>query len=378
MLNNEFPPLGGGTGTVNLELLNQFKNNKDFSIDVITSGNSFEQKLIQFSDNIRIFKVAVDSKNIHHASNFELIKYTYKATLKALKLQKTEKYDLSFAWSTVPAGFVSFLLRILFGLPFIVRVGGPDIPGFEERYKSIYKLISPLIKVIWKKSNLLITKCKTEYDMMGAINSRLKIKTIYNGVDTNKFYPKKKAIQMPLNIICPARLIKRKGQDILIKAIAQLKEKNIIYHINFIGDGDEKYNYEKLAKQLNVSEQIKFSAYVEREKMKEQYQNADLFVLPSYNEGMSNSLLEAMACGLPVIVTDVGGTEELVEANINGYIFNAGDANKLIAILEQIQNNIKILTELGKNSYKKASKLSWENISREYNELFKQIYKGQD
>ncbi len=321
MLNNEFPPLGGGTGTVNLEIFKQFKAEKDFTIDLITSGSNTETAPIHFSENIRIYKVAVNSKNIHHASNFELIKYSIKATVKALKLQKTEKYDLSFAWSTVPAGFVSFLLRTVFRLPYIVRVGGPDIPGFEERYKFIYKLISPLIKLIWKKSNLLITKCKMEYDMIKAINPRLKIKTICNGVDTDKFHPRKKAIEFPLKIICPARLIKRKGQDILIKAIAELKKKNIIYHINFVGDGDEKSNYKKLAKQLKVSEQIIFSRYVERERMKDQYQNADLFVLPSYNEGMSNALLEAMACGLSVIVTDVGGTEELVEDGSNGFIF---------------------------------------------------------
>ncbi len=370
MLNNEFPPLGGGTGTVNLELFRQFEKYPYLKIDLITSGNWLEQELFQFSDNIRIFKVAVNSKNIHHASNFELIKYSYKAIFKAIKLQKTEKYDLSFAWSTVPAGFVSFLLKIIFDLPYLVRVGGPDIPGFEERYKIIYKIISPVIKLIWKKSNLLITKCGTEYNMIKAINSQLNIKTIYNGVDTDKFYSKKKLIELPLNIICPARLIKRKGQDILIKAIAQLKKENIIYYINFIGDGDEKLNYEKLAKQLNVSEQIIFSGYVERKKITDHYQNSDLFVLPSFNEGMSNALLEAMASGLPVVVTDVGGTKELVEDGLNGFVFPVGDVNKLIEILEQIYLQKKILVELGENSYKKASKLSWDNIEGEYRVLF--------
>lgn len=370
MLNNEFPPLGGGTGTVNLEIFRQLKNDQEFSIDLITSGNSSEQELIQFSDNIRIFKVAVNSKNIHHASNFELIKYTYKATLKAFKLQKSEKYDLSFAWSTVPAGFVSFLLKIIFGLPFIVRVGGPDIPGFEERYKNIYKIISPVIKLIWKKSTLLITKCRTEYDMIKKVNQKLNIKTIYNGVDTEKYFPKKKAIQTPLNIICPARLIKRKGQDILIKAIAQLKQKNIIYHINFVGEGDEKANYQELAKQLGVGGQIEFSGYVERDKMKEQYQKADLFVLPSFNEGMSNALLEGMACGLPVIVTDVGGTEELVDET-NGFIFGAGDEKKLCEILKFIYDNKHQIKALGENSREKAKILSWYKIADVYLNIFK-------
>ena len=131
MLNNEFPPLGGGTGTVNSELLKQFKKYPEFKIDLITSEKGKKKIIENFSENIRIIKYPLNNKNIHHASNFELIKYTLKASFAALKYHRKEKYDLSFAWSTVPAGFVSFLLRILKKLPYIVRVGGPDIPGFE-------------------------------------------------------------------------------------------------------------------------------------------------------------------------------------------------------------------------------------------------------
>lgn len=375
MLNNEFPPLGGGTGTVNLELFKQFEKYPCFKIDLITSGDSSDKGFVQFSENIRIFKVAVDSKNIHHASNIELIKYTYKATLKAIKLHKKEKYDFSFAWSTVPSGFVSYILRIFFGLSFIVRVGGPDIPGFEERYKYIYKLISPLIKSIWKKSELLITKCRTEHDMVKAINDKLKIKIIYNGVDTDTFFPKKdKTTDTALQIICPARLIKRKGQDLLIKAIAQLKKQNIIYYVNLIGDGDEKGAYKLLATQLGVSGQVKFTGYVARERMREAYQAADLFVLPSYNEGMSNALLEAMACGLAVVVTDVGGTEELVDET-NGFVFGVGDENRLTKILENIHGDeIEALSNM---SLKKAGNLSWGRIADIYKTVFgEQARKG--
>ena len=369
MLNNEFPPLGGGTGTVNLEIFKQFKHKKDFSIDLITSGNSFDAKITQFSDNIRIIKVTVNSKNIHHASNFELIKYTLKATLKAIKLHRKEKYDLSFAWSTVPAGFVSFVLKILFGLQYIVRVGGPDIPGFEERYKTIYKIISPIIKLIWKKSKLLITKCETEYEMIKEINKNLKIETIYNGIDIDKYYHRNKENNLPLNIICSARLIKRKGQDILIKAVAKLKEENIIYNVNLIGNGDEATEYQNLTEKLNIENQILFSGYIEREKMLQEYQKADIFVLPSYNEGMSNALLEAMACGLPVVVTDVGGTKELVEDGGNGYVFNTGDEKKLHEILKNIYNNKDRLKELGENSRIKAKNLSWNKIVNTYIKL---------
>jgi glycosyltransferase involved in cell wall biosynthesis len=108
--------------------------------------------------------------------------------------------------------------------------------------------------------------------------------------------------------------------------------------------------------------------------MPKKYQNADIFVLPSYNEGMSNALLEAMSCGLPVVVTNVGGTEELVDSS-NGFVFNAGDVDELVKILKQLHFNKEKFEELGKNSRKKAEQLNWSNIANKYLELFYTIVK---
>ncbi len=372
MFNNEFPPLGGGTGTVNFELFNIFKDITDLNIDLITSSANKNTEFEQFSENIRIFKLPVGKKNIHHASNFELIKYAIKAILKGFKLYKKNKYDIILVWSAVPAGLPALFLSIFKKVPYAVRVGGPDIPGFEKRYSFIYKIISPLIKLIWKKAELIIAKCRIEKNMIKKINSKLKIKIIYNGIDTAKFKPSKKQPTDTLKIICPARLIKRKGQDILINSVSKLKKEGIKIKVDFIGEGDEKDNYTKLVGKYKLEENIIFSGYIAGEKMPQKYGEADIFVLPSYNEGMSNAMLEAMACGLPVVVTDVGGTEELVDKN-NGFVFKPGDNIALTKILKHICGNKEIINKLGQNSRKKAENFKWENIAKEYLHIFEDI-----
>ena len=374
MFNNEFPPLGGGTGTVNLELFKIFKNYPNIKIDLISSASGKKSEIEHFSKNIRIFKIPVGKKNIHHASNIELIKYAFKSVFAAQKLHKKVKYDITFVWTTVPAGLPAFILKIIKKIPYIVRVGGPDIPGFEARYSFIYKIISPFIRIVWKKSELIVAKCKTEKEMIEAINNKLPVKIIYNGVDTEKFKPSYKTPNLPLKIICPARLIKRKGQDTLIDAISILKKENIKFEVELIGDGDEKDAYKKFAKLKNVSEEIIFSSYVPRKIMPSKYQKADIFILPSFNEGMSNALLEATSCGLPVVVTNVGGTEELVD-NSNGFIFNAGNINELVKILKELHFNKKTLNNLGLNSRKKAEEFNWNSIADEYLNLFNNIVK---
>ncbi len=377
MLNNEYPPLGGGTSTVNKEIIKFLNANSDIKVDLITGSCDKHNSTEILSENIKIIKLGLNNKNIHHASNFELIKYTIKSFLMAVKMCKTENYDISFAWSTVPAGFVSYLLKVFYKIPYMVRVGGPDIPGYEDRYQFIYKLINPLIKKIWKKAEIITTKCQTENDMINAINSSLPLKIIYNGIDTDKFYPNATNNgNANIKVICSARLIKRKGQDTLIKAIGHLKEtKNIQIKCDLVGDGDEKENYKKLVNDLNIRDLINFTSSVSRKDIINNYNLADIFVLPSYNEGMSNAVLEAMACGLPIVVTDVGGTAELLSEGENGFVFEKGNYKELALILEKLYNNQQMRIDMGQKSRQKAINFKWENIGNEYIKTFENIVK---
>src|SRR5262245_23169216 len=120
MLNNEFPPLGGGTGTVNHALLSRFAQHPDLEIDLITSALGKQAESERFAHRISIFKVPVQNHNIHHSSNRELLTYAARALPLALKLQHTRHYDLCFAWSAVPAGGLAWALQRLTGLPYLV------------------------------------------------------------------------------------------------------------------------------------------------------------------------------------------------------------------------------------------------------------------
>ncbi|MDF1548169.1 MAG: glycosyltransferase family 4 protein [Bacteroidales bacterium] len=370
MLNNEYPPFGGGTGIVNQEIIERLKNHSEFQIDLLTGNLDKHDSFLQLSPNVRIIRLGLNRKNIHHASHFELIRYALKAFIKANKLHRTENYDFSFGWSTIPAGVVSYLLFKLYKLPYLIRIGGTDIPGYEARYKTIYKIITPLIKRIWKRADLLISKCIREKGMVAAINPYLKIKIIGNGIDPEQFKPISKVKNKQLTLICPARLIKLKSQDLLIKAVARLKEKGIFLNLNLVGYGDEMENYTRLAQQLGVTKQVNYTGYVKRDQMITEYNRADILVMPSQNEGMSNALIEGMACGLPVLVSDVGGTEELVTNGENGYIFPVGDFEKLCNLLLEMVKSPERLKEMGEKSREIVIKLNWDNILYEYKTIF--------
>jgi glycosyltransferase involved in cell wall biosynthesis len=374
MLNNEFPPLGGGTGTVNRAMLERFALVPGLQIDLVTSGLGSRSEEEFFSDRIKLYKVPVRNKNIHHSSNRELVEYLIRGLRLALKLHRTENYDLCFAWSAVPAGAIAFILRRIVGLRYLVRVCGPDIPGFERRYQTIYFLITGLIRRIWRDAESLIAKSDHEIEMIHAVDPTVNCTLIPNGVDINAFKPLPLvADNGPLKLLCVGRLIERKGQHHLIDAVKQLTYEGIDVELDLVGTGDARSANEAQAARLGLSDRVHFRGYVSREKIAEHYAAADVFVLPSYNEGMSVALLEAMASGLAVVVTATGDTPELIEPEINGLVFDWSDVESLTAHLRRLAQDRSLVRRMGEASRTRASDFSWDRAALRYIDLLERL-----
>jgi len=374
MLNNEFPPLGGGTGTVNRAMLERFARVPGLEIDLVTSALGKVSEEECFSSQIKIYKVPVRNKNIHHSSSRELIEYLVRGLQGALKLHRKKNYDLCFAWSAVPAGAIALALRRSVGLRYMLRVCGPDIPGFERRYQSIHFLISPLIRQIWCGADRLVVKSKREIEMINAVDNRVGCLLIPNGVDTNAFRPVHSMPEDgPLKLLCVGRLIERKGQHYLIDAVKQLTDEGIDVRLDLVGTGDAQAANQAQAARLGLTDRVRFLGYIPREEISYHYAAAHVFVLPSYNEGMSVALLEAMASGLSVIVTPTGGTPELVEAGVNGLVFDWADVSQLTSHLKRLAGDRSLVYSMGTASRTRASLFSWDAAALRYLEVFKEI-----
>jgi phosphatidylinositol alpha-1,6-mannosyltransferase len=374
MLDNEFPPLGGGMGTVNRALLECYARRPELEIDLITSALGGRQEVEQFAEHIRIIKVPVWNRNIHHSTSRELLMYAVQALSQSIKHHRARPYDFCFAWSTVPAGGVALALYRLVTLPYAVWVSGPDIPGFERRYRVVYPFLSPIIRRVWRKANYVVAKCAGEIEMIHALDSTVNVRFIPNGVDLAVFQPGPAIPDVgPLHVVCVARLIDRKGQHQLIKAVKRLTDSGIDVVLSLIGTGDSQRDYEAQARRLGIEDRVRFVGYVPREEINKHYSAAHVFALPSYNEGMSLAALEAMAAGLPLIVTRTGGTQELVEEGVNGYSFNWADVETLTNYLRILTKDRALARRMGASSRARAAFFGWDAIADRFFEVFKQI-----
>jgi glycosyltransferase involved in cell wall biosynthesis len=378
MLNNEFPPLGGGTGTVNRAILQQFSTVEGLEIDLITSALGRQAEQEAFSERIRLFKVPVNNQNIHHSSNRELLTYAARALPLALRRHRKRPYDFCFVWSAVPAGGVALALRRVVGLRYLVRVCGPDIPGFEERYNWLYPILTPIIRAIWRGAEVVVAKCEGEADMIRAIDRQPEIRLVPNGVDLDAFPPGKPiANDGVLRLLCVGRLIERKGQHDLIEAVKGLTDEGIDVTLELVGTGDAQAANEALVQRLGLQKRITFAGYVPRTEIASRYAAADVFVLASYNEGMSVAILEAMAAALPVIVTRTGGTAELVAEGVNGFVFEWADVEGLTSHLRRLATNREQGRQMGAASRERARQFSWQAAAKQYLAMLSELVGSQ-
>jgi Glycosyltransferase len=371
MFDNEFPPLGGGTGVVNYYLLQEMAQRRDVIVDLVTSSRSpkaFETE--RFAERITIHKVPVDNRNIHHATNRELLRYSWRGLRMAQRLLKQHRYDVSFAFAGVPAGAISYLLHMTHGLPYVLSLQGPDVPGFEARYNYLYPVLTPLLKRIWRRAGAVTAISAEQEQLAHRTMPDLSLVTIPNGVDTTLFAPVPAEQKQRFTIVCVARLIERKGQHHLLQAFAQLRKSSVQpLELTFVGTGDAEPQLRKLAESLLVSNVVTFKGFMSREQMPFVYREADVFVLPSQQEGMSIALLEAMASGLPVVVTDTGGTAELVTKGQNGEIVPWGDVPALARALHDMLHDEGRRRQMGIESRIRAMQFGWPVLATSYLEL---------
>lgn len=213
-----------------------------------------------------------------------------------------------------------------------------------------------------------------------------RITQIYNGVDTEKFYPvENKAsdllppcFQIPDRVIIGTvgRIQAVKDQATLIKTFATLLAKYPDLRSNLrliiVGDGPLLTDLRQLASNLLLADLIWFAGA--QENIPDWLRLMDLFVLPSLNEGISNTLLEAMASGIPVIATHVGGNPELVEAGRNGEFFSCGDQSTLLTLLNRYVRDRELrLTHGGASREIALQRFSMSAMVREYQQVYDQF-----
>lgn len=295
------------------------------------------------------------------------------------KIYRKDKPDIIDVHFAYPDGFGAMLAAIGLGIPFCVTLRGTEMPysrSFYRRWqmRTVFKKAAKIISVSSSLSEIAIN--------LGAEPERIKV--IPNGVDTNIFAPinkdeARKRLDIPRNakvILSVGGIVKRKGFHRVIEQLPELKKEFETTLFIIVGgastEGDYSEELRSMVKALNLNVVVRFEGQQAPEKLSWYYSAADLFVLATANEGWPNVLVESLACGTPVVATDVGGVKEIIAHDFIGTTVPFGDGSALYQAIKQALEkdwDREKIAAYGQNR-------SWNKVADEVLETFGEIFQA--
>ncbi|MHB1246447.1 MAG: glycosyltransferase [Sulfuriferula sp.] len=256
------------------------------------------------------------------------------------KLQRAGKLDILDAHFAYPDGYAATLLGKWLGVPVTITLRGTELPHSKNA-----KLRPLLVRALARATRVFSVSDSLRQHAVSLGIAADKIRVVGNGVDSDKFHRVDRSeARMRLGLgadtpvlISVGGLVERKGFHRVIDRLPELKARfpKLVYLIvgGASAEGDLRAELEQQVATLGLQDAVRFLGIMPAASLKWPLSAADVFVLSTRNEGWANVFLEAMACGLPVVSTDVGGNAEVVCSDELGMIVPFGDRASLSAAL---------------------------------------------
>lgn len=378
LLNPEFPPIGGGGANACYHILRHMEGQPNVQVTVVTSSETERFYRQKVAENVEVHRLPLRKESLHYWKQSEVLVWIWRAWRYSLTLSREQPFDLCHAFFGFPSGAISYVMRRR--LPYIVSLRGSDVPGFNERFRGQYIPLLYLFRRIWRKAEAVVANSEGLRDLALRTDASREIGVIPNGIDTREFRPHAGADAdegagehepETFTIMSVCRFVGRKGIPYLLRAMPEIVAAVPHARLRIVGEGERREEWEGIVRELGMESCVEFPGHVPHDRLAEVLNSADVFVLPSLYEGMSNTLLEAIACGLPVVVTDTGGTRELVSGN--GIVVPQRNPGAIAEAVRRIATDAGLRAEMGRRSRAIAEEYSWERVAEQYLDLYRQV-----
>lgn len=363
-------PTYGGSGVVATEIGLGLAR-KGHQVHFITYSQP--PRLPSFQENIFYHEVRAADYPL-----FEYVPYETSLASKLVDVVKYEKLDLLHVHYAIPHASVAYLAKKIllqegYYIPVVTTLHGTDIT-LVGKDKSFAPVVAFSIN---KSDGVTAVSEHLKQETLEHFNIQRDIRVIYNFIDferfqrSNKEHFKKAIAPNGERIIAHTsnfRKVKR-VQDV-IHVFKRINEK-LPSKLLLIGDGPERRNMEDLCRSLGLCEEIRFLG--KQDAVEELLAVSDLFVIPSGNESFGLAALEAMACEVPIISSNVGGLPEVNEHGVTGFLSEVGDVEDMAKNALRILEDEETLQRFRKNALEQARRFDIKNILPDYENYYQEV-----
>ena len=288
----------------------------------------------------------------------------------------------------LPNGFAAAIASKILGIPFIISLHGSDI--FTASKNALFRAVA---KWTFQQSSY-VSACSQELcDRAKQINPNINIEVIPWGADPEKFRPledrcnvREKYGWSPKELIISTlgRMVHKKGFSQLIDIIPDLTSCTQKFRVVIGGSGPLEDELKEKAARMNLSEIVSFPGRIPWDEVPKYLAASDIFVLPSQRDeagnldGLPTVLLEAMACGLPCVASDVGGVSLVIDQAKNGFLISPNSSSELTEGLRSLIEDKDLRDRFSAAARSSVvERFNWDNVGKKFEAICQEALNGQ-
>lgn len=307
-------------------------------------------------------------------NSFDKIKIFLAAYVRFFRLLAAGEISLIHAHTASRASFWRKTLFILpaswLKIPVIIHLHGAEFKEFYENESGVLRKY--LVRAVFKKADRIVVLSSQWKRWLGGVVDAGRIVRIFNPAPAAPSSPGMVA-RHPSELLFLGRLSPRKGIYDLLAAVAALRKDYPSLELICCGDG-ELQEVAAHAARLGIADSVKIFSWVDGEQKRRLLGEATVYVLPSYNEGLPMGVLEAMAAGMPVVSTTVGGIPDAIENGIDGCLVEPGDVPALVGALDRLLMDVDLRRRIGVAAIGKMRELFLaEKVIGQVEQLYREL-----
>ena len=367
VLSHEYPPIGGG-GARAIEDLCRGLTRRGHEIQILTTHFG-DLPRVETLEGVKIFRLPCGRRVLYRARLSEMGRYVMGGFWAGLSLIRKWQPHVIHVHFAVPAEALGWALSRLTGLPYIITTQLGDVPGgAPQKTAAWFRWIFPFTPPIWRSAAAVVAVSEFTRRLV-LRHYPVEVRIIPNGFDLSSAPQRERRTGEPPRIVWAGRFAAEKNPLKIVSTLAQLND--LPWQCVLIGDGQEKAHVAQAITRAGLDERFTLPGWLPQEEVMNWFARSDILFMPSLAEGLPLVGVQALASGLAIVASHIGGFIDLVEAGRNGFLVADPLGDGFVEPLRVLLSDGARLQAFQEASRRLAGRFDLQAVVQAYEQLFR-------